>query len=248
MAVDPLALAVAGLVTAGVTAVATQPVLRHLAEPVMSPADGDDVIGPSGGDGSGVGDPGAKLPYAALATRRFVLLCVLLSGVAQLVAVAVLPTSVLPLWTVLATAGVLLAAIDGRTTWLPLTLTRAAWGLMAAAVALTAVLGADLGDLVRTVVGATIAGGLYLLVWAFSRGGFGYGDVRFAPLIGAATAGHSWTLLIWGLVLGTVLGGVHGAWRLVRRRAGGFPYAPAMLGGAYLGAVALSALAGDRPP
>jgi leader peptidase (prepilin peptidase)/N-methyltransferase len=79
-----------------------------------------------------------------------------------------------------------------------------------------------------------VAGLLYLLVWRVSRGGFGFGDVRFAPLIGAATAAHSWSLLLLGLFAGSVLGAVHGGIRLVRRRAGPFPYAPAMLAGAYL--------------
>lgn len=219
MVVNPLALTVTILTSAVVMAAAAPAVLRHLPEP----ADGD-----------------GKTPYGELATTRFVLLCVVLSVLAQLVALTALPRPLLPLWTVLATAGVLLAAIDARTTWLPLTLTRVAWAMMGAAILLSAGLGSTLDAVVRTVCGAVIAGALYLLIWAVSRGGFGFGDVRFAPLLGAATAGHSWTLLVWGLTLGTVLGAVHGAARMLRRRPGGFPYAPSMLGGAYL-AVALAA-------
>jgi leader peptidase (prepilin peptidase) / N-methyltransferase len=75
-----------------------------------------------------------------------------------------------------------------------------------------------------------------------TRGGFGFGDVRFAPLLGAATASHSWSLLIWGLTFGTAVGAVHGAGRLARRRVGGFPYAPSMLAGCYLAVVALMLL------
>ena len=58
--------------------------------------------------------------------------------------------------------------------------------------------------------------------------------MRFAPLVGAATAADSWSLLVIGLFAGSVLGAAYGGLRLVRRRAGPFPYAPAMLAGAYL--------------
>ena len=58
--------------------------------------------------------------------------------------------------------------------------------------------------------------------------------MRFAPLVGAATAGHSWSLLIWALLLGSLAGAGHGLLRLALRRAGPFPYAPSMLLGAYL--------------
>ena len=53
------------------------------------------------------------------------------------------------------------------------------------------------GVVVRAAAGAAIGGGLYLLVWLLSRGGFGFGDVRFAPLLGAAAAAEPWTLLWW---------------------------------------------------
>jgi leader peptidase (prepilin peptidase)/N-methyltransferase len=143
---------------------------------------------------------------------------------------------------VLATVGVLLAAIDGRTTWLPLSLTRGGWALMALAIGVSAVLGAAPGDVARTALGAVVAGGLYLLVWVISRGGFGFGDVRFAPMLGAATAAQSWTLLLWGLTLGTAVGAGHAAIRLLRGRPGNFPYAPSMLAGSYLAALALRLL------
>lgn len=72
-----------------------------------------------------------------------------------------------------------------------------------------------------------------------TRGGFGFGDVRYAPLVGAATATVSWTLLAWALVLGSLVGAVLGLVRLARRRRGAFAYAPAILAGSYL-AVALA--------
>jgi leader peptidase (prepilin peptidase) / N-methyltransferase len=138
---------------------------------------------------------------------------------------------------VLAIVGVLLAAIDARTSWLPLQLTRFAWLAMAGAALLAAPLGGDIWVPVRAAAGAAIAGGLYLLVWLISRGGFGFGDVRFAPLLGAPAAADSWALLWWTLLLGTVVGGLVGVLRLARGRREAFPYAPSMLLGAYAACV-----------
>ena len=61
-------------------------------------------------------------------------------------------------------------------------------------------------------------------------------------MLGAATAAQSWTLLLWGLTLGTAVGAGHAGCRLLRRRQGVFPYAPSMLAGCYLAALALHLL------
>ena len=148
-----------------------------------------------------------------------------------------LPRYAQPMWSVLAILGVLLAAIDARTSWLPLQLTRVAWLAMAAASLLAAFLGGDPWVAVRAAAGAAIAAGLYLIVWLISRGGFGFGDVRFAPLLGAAAAADSWQLLWLTLLLGTMVGGLVGLLRLALGRRDAFPYAPSMLIGAYAACV-----------
>jgi leader peptidase (prepilin peptidase)/N-methyltransferase len=144
------------------------------------------------------------------------------------------PPAIQPLWWVLGTLGVLLAAIDARTTWLPLPLTRLAWAAMIAAGVVAYALGAGWPTLLRAAAGAALALLLYLAVWLASRGGFGFGDVRFAPLVGAPAAAHSWSLLIWALLLGSVAGAVWGVVRMVRGRQGPYPYAPWLLAGGYL--------------
>ena len=209
---------VLGWVTAAVgtmlgMVVLTRLILRRLPEPK---------------DGEG------KPRYADLATPRLVAGCALLAGAAVTIGWLTAPPAVQPLWWVLSSIGVLLAAIDALTTWLPLRLTQAAWVAMAVALLLTLPLGADWSTMLRAVAGAVLAGLLYLGVWLVSRGGFGFGDVRFAPLVGAATAAYSWSMLVWALLLGSVLGALYGMVRLARRRTGPFPYAPAMLVGAYL--------------
>ena len=97
-------------------------------------------------------------------------------------------------------------------------------------------------QVVRIVAGAAIAGALYAGVWAISRGGFGFGDVRFAPLVGAAAAAHSFSVLLAALVLGSLAGAGYGLVRLIKRRRSPFPYAPAILAGAYLALVASAAV------
>jgi leader peptidase (prepilin peptidase)/N-methyltransferase len=175
--------------------------------------------------------------YHELARPDFVLACVLCSAVAAALSWTTLPPPLQPLWSVLSVAGVLLAAVDAATTWLPLRLVQVTWVAMAVATLTGATLGGGWGLLLRAAGGAAVAGGLYLVVWLVSRGGFGFGDVRFAPLLGAAAAAHSWGLLAGALLAGSLLGAVHGLLRLLRRRPGGFPYAPAMLGGTYLAAL-----------
>ena len=193
--------------------VLTGPVLRRLPEP-------------EAGEG--------RIRYADLATPRVIAGCAVLTGAAVIVSWLTTSLAVQPLWWVLSSLGVLLATIDALTTWLPLRLTQAGWIAMAIALPVALPLGADWSTVLRAVIGSALAGLLYLGVWLVSRGGFGFGDVRFAPLVGAATAAQSWSLLIWALFLGSVLGALHGLVRLARRRTGPFPYAPAMLIGAYL--------------
>jgi leader peptidase (prepilin peptidase) / N-methyltransferase len=206
-----VAVAVAGMIGA-TSALLVRPLLRRL--PVPVPGDGKPI-------------------YRDLGTARFLLVCGALAGVAAAVSWLSVPRYAQPMWSVLAILGVLLAAIDARTSWLPLQLTRTAWLAMAVATVLAASLGGGVGLAVRALAGAAIAGGLYLLIWLLSHGGFGFGDVRFAPLLGGAAAADSWTLLWWTLLLGTVAGGLMGLLRLAQGRPGAFPYAPSMLVGAY---------------
>ena len=205
---------------------ATPVALRRLPEPNTD----------TGGDADDPGDPAdAKVAYVTLATPRFAGIVGVLSAAAIAVPALTLPRPVLPGWLVLATLGVLLAAIDARTTWLPLPLTRVAWAAMAAATGIGAFLG-GWAQLVRGLGGFLVAGTVFGVIWLVTRGGIGFGDVRFAPLVGAATAATSWTLLAWALVLGSLTGALVGLVRLARGRRGAFAYAPSILAGAYLAA------------
>ena len=199
---------VAGLISAFLV----RPVLKRLPEPANS---------------------GGKTRYCDLGSPRFLIGCGVLAVLATAISWLSLPRHAQPMWLVLAILGVLLAAIDARTSWMPLRLTQIAWLAMATAGLIATLLSGAVGVAGRAVAGAAIAGALYLFVWLISRGGFGFGDVRFAPLLGAAAAADSWTLLWLTLLLGTVVGGFIGLLRLARGRREAFPYAPSMLTGAY---------------
>lgn len=206
----------------GLTLGATTPlILRRLPEP------------------AGGADPESaerKVSYAALATPGFAGAVGVLAAALVGFAAATVAAPALPAWVVLGTLGLLLAAVDARTTWLPLSLTRAAWLAMAAALVLGGLLG-NWSLTARALAGALLAGALFWLVWRLTRGGFGFGDVRYVPLVGAATASVSWAVLAWALMLGSLVGAAVGLLRLARGRRGAFAYAPSLLIGGYLAAV-----------
>ena len=175
----------------------------------------------------------AKRPYADLATVRLAVVVAVLAAAGVGLAWARLPVGQQPVWVVLSSVGVFLAAVDGLTTWIPATVTRWGWLVMVAAAALMVLVGGSWTDVGRAVAGGLAAGGLYGLVWLLTRGGFGFGDVRFVPLIGVATAATSWTLWFSALLLGSLLAVAHGLWRQARRAAGLHPWAPSLLAGAF---------------
>jgi leader peptidase (prepilin peptidase)/N-methyltransferase len=185
--------------------------------------------------------PEGKTLYRALPTSRFVLTCTgLAAGSAALVAVT-LPPATWPLWWVLCAPGLVLVAVDARTTWLPLGLTRVVWTATVGAAALSVFLG-GVPLLVRSTVGAVAAALLYLVLWRLSRGGLGFGDVRLAPVLGAASAAVGWSMLFTTLLLGSLVGAAVGVVLALRGHRSAFAYAPSMLTGAFLacGARALS--------
>jgi leader peptidase (prepilin peptidase) / N-methyltransferase len=209
---EALAVAVVALMVGVISALLVRPVLRRLPEPANSEG---------------------KTRYCDLGSTRFLIGCGVLAVLATAISWLSLPHYTQPMWLVLAILGVLLAAIDAGTSWMPLRLTQIAWLAMAVAGLIATLLSGAVGVAGRAVAGAAIAGALYLFVWLISRGGFGFGDVRFAPLLGAAAAADSWTLLWLTLLLGTVVGGFIGLLRLARGPREAFPYAPSMLTGAY---------------
>lgn len=211
----PLAIAIAAGGGA-LTALAGPWVLRRLAEPTD-----DDAID--------------KIPYRQLATARFSALAGLLSGAGVLAALLSQPMVNWPAWTAFGTVAIFLALIDARTTWMPASLTRIGWVLVAAAVIVAGLLGGTAGAVLRSAGAAGAVWGFFLLVWFIGRGRFGFGDVRFAVMVGLVTGLQSWIQVAAAVTVGVLLGAAVGVARLlVRRQDEAFAYAPAMAVGAVL--------------
>jgi len=217
----PWAVLVLVLAAAVPVLVGTRAVLRRLPEPA---------------------EPAGKAPYGSLATDRFVATCTVLAGTSAALVGLTLPTSAWPLWWVLCAPGLVLVAVDARTTWLPLPLTRLVWAATVGAVVPATALGGP-ALLARSAAGAGAAALLYLVLWRLSRGGLGFGDVRLAPVLGAAAAAVGWSTLFATLLLGSLVGAAVGVLLALRGRPGSFAYAPSMLAGAFL-ACGLRALSG----
>ncbi|QGF24205.1 prepilin peptidase [Raineyella fluvialis] len=207
---------VAAAVTIGVlVAGATGPILRHLPRQAVAGCDLEDE----------------PPDYVALAGRGFSLACGGLAAAASLTALSLAPVAWLPLWLVWASGLALLVAIDARTTWLPLRLTRAIWALGSFAVVTTLLpwSGATVSptEVTRVLLGALSAGLFYLTLWRVGQG-LGFGDVRISPVIGALGASVSWTGWWVALLAGSLLGALWGVARAVRGRRGPYAYGPWM--------------------
>lgn len=182
------------------------------------------------------------MAYRALARPRFILGCAVLAMAAATVVVVLVPPRFWPPWLVLCTLGVLLGCIDGATTWLPWRLTWPGWLAMLVAGVLSVSLGAGWLDLLRLIGAGLIAWLWYLIVYLLTRRQLGLGDVWLAPLIGAPAGTISFSALYLALLVGAVVGGLHGLVLLARGHRGGFPYAPSMIIGGFSAPVVLALL------
>ncbi len=99
-----------------------------------------------------------------------------------------------------------------------------------------ALLDGDLDSYVRALAGAAAYfGGLFVVALA-ARGGFGFGDVKLAALLGLFLAYQSWGVLGAGVALAVLGGGLVALALLVTGRRGrkdAVPFGPALVTGAF---------------
>ena len=187
-----------------------------------------------------------KLPYAALLTPRRLTGLAVMTVLAQ-ASLFVAPPAERPLWLVFNSAVVTLVWVDACTTWLPLRLSWLAGSELVAAACVALMLADDRPQLLgRLLVGAAAAGVLWWGFYHLSHGGFGFGDVRLAPLAGAMGATMGISGWFAALLASSVMGA---AWGLIAARrhpapgtTKGFAYGPWLWAGPYiaLGWAALS--------
>jgi leader peptidase (prepilin peptidase)/N-methyltransferase len=158
------------------------------------------------------------------------------STVAVLLAVAVGPSPVLPVYLLAAVPGLLLAVIDLRCLRLPNPLVGA---LAITAGVPLAVLEADRAGRALTAAGAVLIA--YLSVALLPRAGLGLGDVKLAAVLGLILGFAGWPAVLIGVVVPQVINGSVALALLLTRRAGRghqLPFGPALLAGALIAVTA----------
>ena len=235
------AVAAVGVGVCVVTAGLGRVLLPRMPEPETDT--GSDVSdGPAGVDrvdrvdGDVDGDVGghAGSVFAGLARPAFLVPVAVVAGVAATAAAWIVDGPLLPAWLVLSTVGVLAAGVDAVTTWIPRQLCHLGWVATVAAGVVT-VVAAGWTELPAMAFGAGLYTVTLWLVWRFGGGGFG--DVRLAPVIGAAAGSLGPVVVVAGLGIGAVLVAVH---QLITRLSGRAPgdgvhaFAPGLVAGPYL--------------
>ena len=101
-----------------------------------------------------------------------------------------------------------------------------------------AALDGDLAQFGRALIGGAGYFSLLLLVALVARGGFGFGDVKLAFLLGMFTAYRAWGSLFVAVLGSFVIGGLLSIGLLAARRVGrkdAIPFGPSMVLGSYVG-------------
>lgn len=142
------------------------------------------------------------------------------------------------LW--LAGASIALVLIDLEHQRLPDAIVLPSIGMVGVLLALAAVFSADWPRLIGVVGAAALLFVLYLLIALIYPKGIGGGDVKLAPLTGAALGYIGWAAVAVGAFGAFILGAIVGLGLIAVRRATrktGIPFGPFMLLGCWIGAV-----------
>ena len=140
-----------------------------------------------------------------------------------------------------AVLGVLLALIDLRCLRLPDRLVAVLAVLIVVPGTVPAVAGGEPGRAGFSALVALLVGSAYLLIFLFSGGGLGFGDVKLAAVLGFALGQAGWPAVLLGVVLPQLINGPVAAVLLLTRRAGrrtALPFGPALLAGALIAVTA----------
>ncbi len=180
-----------------------------------------------------------KPTYASLPTQRFVAVTALVAAVTQVVTITA-PPQTRWAWLVMGSSVLVLVAVDWRTTYLPRRLTWAGMAQLALALVIGALLAGRPLVLVWALAGSLGMAGFLAIVWALTKGGIGFGDVRLAFVLGALAGAHGWGFwwlsLFAGALLGVAAGLVHTWWRRSHPSTLGkaYAYGPAWWAGLYV--------------
>ncbi len=150
-------------------------------------------------------------------------------------------SAALPAHLFLAAVGVPLVVIDLREHRLPNWLTLPAYPVAGALLGLAAIADSDSERAWRALAGMVALIAFYELIVRINPAGMGYGDVKFAGVLGLYLGWAGWEALVVGTLSAFAAGAVVGLGLLITRRArleSSIPFGPFMLAGAVVGIVA----------
>ncbi len=241
--------ALLGAVLAGLGGLLVPALVRRVPEPPPEP---DPEPGEKDEQDAGATDPEPpKVPYADIAARRGL---GVRSALASAVAGGLLGAATGLDWPLvwllpLTPVAVALSVIDWHTRLLPRVVVVPATAAAAVAVTVVGLATGERSALVGALLGMVGLRSFFWLLWAVRSAGMGFGDVRLAALVGLVLGWEGVGVLLLGVWVGFASFGVPGAALAVVRRdrklmKKSFPYGPFMLGGALVGLVWGTALAG----
>jgi len=129
----------------------------------------------------------------------------------------------------LAWFGPWLSAIDLDVRRLPNRLLGVHAALVAAGAGAAAVITNDAAIAIQAALGGVVAFSVFWVLDRLRPGGFGWGDGKYIPILGAATGAVSLTVAWWGFLIACVAAV---AATPLRRRRTAFPFGPWLAGGA----------------
>ncbi|MBI3428588.1 MAG: prepilin peptidase [Actinobacteria bacterium] len=138
----------------------------------------------------------------------------------------------------LAAITIALALIDLETHTLPNAIVLPSYVVGIVLLTLSGYLNSDYRAIIRAIVGGTVMWLLYLAMALMYPDGMGFGDVKFAGVLGLFLGYLGWDVLVTGAFAAFVLGGIFAVSLIVLRKTNmksGIPFGPWMLAGAWLG-------------
>lgn len=141
-------------------------------------------------------------------------------------------------WLVLAPIAVVLAAVDLAVHRLPDVVVLPLTAIALAGLGWAALVSGAGGSWRTALLGSLALSVCYLVLFLVNPTGFGFGDVKLAPALGAALGWYGWGILLIGTFIGFLSGALHGLGLVLARRAGrktAIPFGPSLLAGAFVG-------------
>lgn len=232
---DQLASALFCLLVAGAAGLLVPALIARIPEPVAPEPHPEADL-----ESAPVKELPPKEPYVDIARLpRLWLWAGLISGAAGAIVGWQLPWSwallfLLPLCPI----GTILGIIDARTHLLPTKVIAPTYLLMVVLVVVAALAAGDLQAILRAALGWAVYGLFFFVLWFFSRGALGYGDVRLSGILGIVLGALGFATFFMGMLGGALLGGVAGIVTMaIKGRGQEFAYGPYMLLGVLVGLV-----------